>query len=320
MTVLIVNYLGISRIVCLNCPNTAYGVAVMKSNSRAKITVLAVTILVASVLILSGCRGSNLASSGHDLAGTSKLAKETKTDLGKESTTETAGQDADGVDTTGSVVDTDLASDQKQVPPVGGSLEETETLESTATPQRTLFVGSRGDDVKWLQERLTAMGYSPGEVSGKFDSHTRHAVVAFQKVNGLARDGAVGPKTLEALQNPKTVSAKYNGDHIEVNKDLQILMVIKGDKIEKIISTSTGSGGRTPSVESPVYRKEGYRYVSRKYGGVMYWSSFFYKGVAVHGFSSVPPYPASHGCVRIPIADSKYVYDNMPVDSMVYVY
>lgn len=300
----------------------------MRDNSRARKTTLAIIILAASVLILSGCRGSSPTSSGHDLTNTGKVNKETEASSDKESTTgtarhkasEQARQDTDSIESTGSAVDTDLASDQKLGGPLGGSLADTETLESTATPQRTLFVGSHGDDVKWLQERLTAMGYSPGEISGKFDSHTRHAVVAFQKVNGLARDGAVGPKTLEALQNPKTISAKYNGDHIEVNKDLQVLMVIKGDKIEKIISVSTGSGGRTPPIESPVYRKEGYKYVSRKYGGVMYWSSFFYKGIAVHGFTSVPPYPASHGCIRIPIADSKYVYDNMPVGSMVYVY
>jgi lipoprotein-anchoring transpeptidase ErfK/SrfK len=52
----------------------------------------------------------------------------------------------------------------------------------------------------------------------------------------------------------------------------------------------------------------------------MVWSSFFYGGIAVHGFGNVPSYAASHGCIRIPIPDSKYVYDNMPVRSMVYVY
>jgi len=300
----------------------------MKNNSKARMALLTITILAVSVLALSGCRGSSPASSGHDLAGTSKVAGESKANSEKGSTTETARhkdseqavQDADSIEATASAVDTDLASDQKQGGPIGGSIGETETLESTATPQRTLFAGSSGDDVKWLQERLAAMGYSLGEISGKFDSHTRHAVVAFQKVNGIARDGAVGPKTLEALQNPKTIAAKYSGHHIEVNKALQVLMVVKGNRIEKIINVSTGSGGGTPSVESPVYRKEGYKYVSRKYGGTMYWTSFFYGGVAVHGFPSVPAYPASHGCVRIPIVDSKYVYDNMPVGSMVYVY
>jgi len=301
----------------------------MKNNSKARIALLTVTILAVSVLALSGCRGSSPTSSGHDLAGTSKVAGESKANSEKGSTTEIARhkdseqavRGADSIEATASAVDTDLASDQKQGGPIGGSIGETETLECTATPQRTLFAGSSGDDVKWLQERLAAMGYSPGEVSGKFDSHTRHAVVAFQKVNGLARDGAVGPKTLEALQNPKTISAKRNGDHVEVNKDLQVLMVIKNGKIEKIISASTGGGRRgTPSVESAVDWKAGYKYVSRKYGGTMYWSSFFYGGIAVHGFPSVPAYPASHGCVRIPIADSKYVYDNMPVGSMVYVY
>lgn len=193
--------------------------------------------------------------------------------------------------------------------------------ETTATPQRTLRAGLRGDDVKRLQERLIALGYSPGTVDGQYNSQTRHAVVAFQKVNGLARDGVAGPKTLAALENPKTLAPRYSGDHIEVSKAHQVLLVVKGGAVERIINASTGKKGyTTPSISSAVDWKPGKYWESRKYGGIMVWSSFFYGGVAVHGFGSVPSYPASHGCVRIPIPDSKYVYDNMPVKSMVHVY
>jgi hypothetical protein len=178
-----------------------------------------------------------------------------------------------------------------------------------------------GEDVRYLQRRLTDLKYSPGAIDGYYSRQTYHAVVAFQKVNGLARDGVAGPKTLAALSKPKGIAARYGGNHVEVNRNLQVLLVVKGGKVARIIACSTGKPGfSTPRVSASVYWKPGYRHWSRKYGGWMIWSSFFYGGVAVHGFSSVPAYPASHGCVRVPIPDSKYVYDNMPIKSRVYVY
>ncbi len=195
-------------------------------------------------------------------------------------------------------------------------------LSTTAqTASRTLKMRHKGKDVKRLQQRLTDLGYLPGPIDGVFSERTYNAVIAFQKVNGLHRDGIAGPNTLRALGHPKTVAARRDGNHVEVNKTLQVLLIVKRGKVAKILPCSTGKPGfRTPSVASAVDWKAGHIYESRKYGGTMVWASFFYGGVAVHGYASVPPYPASHGCVRIPVPDSKYVYDTMPVGSMVYIY
>src|SRR5262245_22860493 len=65
----------------------------------------------------------------------------------------------------------------------------------TAAVQPTLRLGSRGASVTYLQRRLAALHYDIGTVDGVFGSNTYHAVVAFQKVNGLSRDGVVGPTT-----------------------------------------------------------------------------------------------------------------------------
>ncbi|MHB8842656.1 MAG: L,D-transpeptidase family protein [Candidatus Aquicultor sp.] len=210
------------------------------------------------------------------------------------------------------------APEATETPQSTTAVENTTTAGTTTT---TLKVGDTGKDVKRLQQRLTDLRYSPGPIDGRFSGRTYHAVIAFQKVNGLHRDGVVGPNTLRALSHPKTISARRSGNHIEVSKTLQVLLVVKGGKVAKILPCSTGKPGfRTPSVASAVDWKAGHYYESKKYGGTMVWASFFYGGVAVHGFASVPAYPASHGCVRIPIPDSKYVYDTMPVGSMVYVY
>jgi peptidoglycan hydrolase-like protein with peptidoglycan-binding domain len=188
--------------------------------------------------------------------------------------------------------------------------------------RRNLSAGSRGDDVLYLQRRLTELGYLPGAVKGKFTTHTRHAVIAFQKVNGLKRDGVVRKATYALLSNPKVAPVRYpKGDHVEINKSLQVLIVVRNGMPKYIVSTSTGGKKHTtPSVSSAVDWKAGAKYVSKKYNGIMNWPSFFYGGVAVHGYASVPPYPASHGCARIPVDDAKFIYNNMPKGSMVYVY
>ncbi|MBI4734396.1 MAG: murein L,D-transpeptidase [Rubrobacteridae bacterium] len=188
--------------------------------------------------------------------------------------------------------------------------------------RRNLSMGSRGDDVTYLQRKLTELGYLPGSIKGRFNSHTRHAVIAFQKVNGLKRDGIVRKATYELLAKPKAVPVRYtSGNHVEINKKMQVLIIVRDGKAKYIASTSTGSKKHTtPSVSSAVDWKAGARYVSKKYNGIMNWPSFFYGGVAVHGYASVPPYPASHGCARVPVDDAKFISNNMPKGSMVYVY
>ncbi|MFR1480353.1 MAG: spore cortex-lytic enzyme [Hydrogeniiclostridium mannosilyticum] len=60
-------------------------------------------------------------------------------------------------------------------------------------------VGSRGDEVRKIQEKLTSLGYLNDKIDGIYGEKTRKAVAAFQKDNGLTADGIAGPKTLSAL-------------------------------------------------------------------------------------------------------------------------
>ena len=53
----------------------------------------------------------------------------------------------------------------------------------------------------------------------------------------------------------------------------------------------------------------------------MVWSVYFHGGYAVHGYPSVPPtYPASHGCLRVPIPDSHHIYSSVRLGETIYVY
>lgn len=57
----------------------------------------------------------------------------------------------------------------------------------------------RGDDVRWAQERLAAMGYDPGKADGIYGKSTEKAVKAFQAAMGLVVDGIIGQKTWAAM-------------------------------------------------------------------------------------------------------------------------
>jgi cell wall-associated NlpC family hydrolase len=74
---------------------------------------------------------------------------------------------------------------------------------SPAAPgERILKRGLRGEDVRWLQRRIQMHGVDPGPADGIFGKRTEGAVRSFQTARGLAADGIVGPRTVEALSRP----------------------------------------------------------------------------------------------------------------------
>ena len=68
----------------------------------------------------------------------------------------------------------------------------------------TLTMGSRGERVALIQQRLKQWGYYSGNVDGVFGRGTYNAVVRFQRQNGLSVDGQVGKKTAAAMGVPLT--------------------------------------------------------------------------------------------------------------------
>ena len=73
------------------------------------------------------------------------------------------------------------------------------TLTLTCAQGVTLSMGSRGERVALIQQRLKEWGYYTGDVDGVFGRGTHTAVVRFQRQNGLAVDGRVGQKTAAAM-------------------------------------------------------------------------------------------------------------------------
>jgi cell wall hydrolase len=214
-----------------------------------------------------------------------------------------------------------------------GSLTVLTGAEPAAAATRpTLRVGSRGSQVLVLQRRLVSLGYWLGGVDGQFGDLTRQAVVAIQKVAGLSRDGICGRLTwsrVDAGTRPRARSAK--GHVVEISKITQTLLIVDSGVVRRIYNTSTGSNQRylqdgtwhvavTPSGTFRVFRR-----VNGWHNGPLgslYRPQYFNGGIAVHGYTSVPSTPASHGCCRVslPAMDNLWGVGGMQVGTSVLVY
>ena len=78
--------------------------------------------------------------------------------------------------------------------------------------------GSRGDEVKQIQQKLKNWGYYNGAVDGIYGSKTLEAVKYFQRKNGLTVDGIAGPATLKAMGifNSSTSSGSSNSSDLNL--------------------------------------------------------------------------------------------------------
>jgi hypothetical protein len=178
-------------------------------------------------------------------------------------------------------------------------------------------------EIKWVEQRLTDLSYRPGPVDGVYDNRTRGAVIAFQKWEGLSRDGVVGAVVWARLQVAATPRPKSTGSTawIEVNKTKQVLLFCKNNAVVRTLPVSTGTTGDggiiTPSGTFKVTRKTletSPRYLP------MYISNYPYSLLAIHGYPNVPTYPASHGCIRTHLWDEDELYPLVPVGTRVYIY
>jgi peptidoglycan hydrolase-like protein with peptidoglycan-binding domain len=190
----------------------------------------------------------------------------------------------------------------------------------TAPPPTDLAAGASGPAVVALQQRLLELGYWLRGATGSFEYTTTHAVIALQKTAGLGRTGVVDAATKQALAAGVRPTARSTaGRVIEIDLARQILSIVDDGRVTGTLDTSTGR----PGLETPVGRFSIYTQVnSASYDG-MYRPKYFYapRGLAIHGYSSVPTYPYSHGCARVinPAMDLLWVM-GISIGTPVWVY
>ena len=205
---------------------------------------------------------------------------------------------------------------------------------------RSLGSGSNPDIVRPYQQRLADLHFDPGPVDGNYGEATTYAVEALQKMAGFSRTGRIGSAeaiTLAAFQYPPPLQPTGEPNRTEIDVAKQVITLYENYQVRLITTTSTGSGERycynsprdNPTrricevATTPSGRFTYTRFVSgwdKSPLGQLYQPFYFNGGIAVHGYSSVPTSPASHGCTRIPMHIAEYFHTLVKVNDPVYVF
>lgn len=203
--------------------------------------------------------------------------------------------------------------------PASGSLLGDRTVrKSWKVSFPSLGAGECGPVVKGFKRALAKLGYVSGGGSC-FNGRTGREVLAYRKVNGMARNEHAGKGVVKRVFGGRggyRVRHPEAGEHAEVSLDKQVLVLAKGDRPFAIYPVSTGKPS-TPTItgEYSFYRREpGYNSEG------MYYSFYWHNGYAVHGYAEVPNYAASHGCVRTFIADQPRIYEQLHYGEPIFVF
>jgi N-acetylmuramoyl-L-alanine amidase len=183
-----------------------------------------------------------------------------------------------------------------------------------------------------VERRLSSLGYWITKVDGAADASTSHAIMAFQKVEGRKRTGTMRAADIASLRSAKTPEAKNpkGPAHIEIDLTRQVLFFVDDSGIvTRILPVSTGNEkkfkdeGQWKVAHTP----RGTFAIGLKIAGTkesslgsLYNPNYFLGGLAIHGSNSIPPYPASHGCVRIPRFADRAFFKMTKLGMNVYLY
>ena len=181
------------------------------------------------------------------------------------------------------------------------------------------------------RERLAELGYWLDPENDPKGIQLRHALIAFQKIAGRPRTGTLTREELEVIRQASRPLPSETGErHLEIDLYRQVLFVVEsGGVVGRILPVSTGSGecftegGRTRRAITPVgrfkveRRVEGWR---KSTLGMLYYPLYIHYGIAIHGNAAVPPRPASHGCIRIPLHSAIELSAMVPEETVVIIY
>ncbi len=190
-----------------------------------------------------------------------------------------------------------------------------------------LAEGDRGPLVAALQRELARHNLYRGSIDGEFDSATAFAVVTFHKVMGLERTFAWEEADSVLMENfglPPLPERPDEPDRLEVDIGRQVMFLFKDGVVTEIVPISSGGTYKyysvrqgawvwagTPRGDYTLFRHSLGWQCDPLTGWCIYNAWNFTPYYALHGYLSVPAYPASHGCVRIPTWESDYLEDHL---------
>jgi Uncharacterized protein conserved in bacteria len=178
--------------------------------------------------------------------------------------------------------------------------------------------GDKSNAVKLLNKLLAKQAYYTSH-GRKYNSATARAVLAFRKVNNMPRTMDATPGIFKKLANGKGgFKLRYPkaGKHIEADLSRQVMVLAKGGKPRHIFHISSGA----PATPTILGKYRAYRKTPGVNSLGMIDSVYFHRGYATHGYKSVPTYPASHGCLRTPPANARFIYNWINIGDPFYIY
>jgi hypothetical protein len=178
--------------------------------------------------------------------------------------------------------------------------------------------GASGRFVQLLQQRLARLHFYLPQ-SGVYDLQTKLAVNAYHRLLGRGHSPLLDLPTVTDLLNGVGrfhVRFRDHGRHAEGDLTHQILALVDGSKVRLLFPISSGK----PSTPTILGSYHIYLRVPGYLPDGMYYSNFFIRGYAIHGYDPAPDYPASHGCMRLPITDAITAYDWLALGDWVDVY
>ncbi len=187
-----------------------------------------------------------------------------------------------------------------------------------AVLSESIGFGSTGRFVQLIQQRLAALHFYIPQ-TGVYDSGTGLALDAYHRMLRWGTYQTLDGRTISFLLDgfgAFPVHYRSDGRHAEGDLTLQLLALVDGSKVTAIYPISSGK----PSTPTILGRFHVYSKVPGYLPDGMYFSNFFFGGYAIHGYNPAPDYPASHGCMRLPIVDAISVYGWLQMGNAVDVY
>jgi L,D-transpeptidase catalytic domain len=178
--------------------------------------------------------------------------------------------------------------------------------------------GSSGPFVQLIQQRLATLHFYIPQ-TGVYDQGTGLALDAYHRLMHWGTYETLDGRTVSYLLDgfgQFKVRFPGNGRHAEGNLSLQLLALIDGSHVVAIYPISSGK----PSTPTILGNFRVYSKVPGYLPDGMYFSNFFISGYAIHGYNPAPDYPASHGCMRVPIVDAISIYNWLAVGNWVDTY
>jgi lipoprotein-anchoring transpeptidase ErfK/SrfK len=182
----------------------------------------------------------------------------------------------------------------------------------------SLTPGERGPAVRLLNRLLRKQGYRSPK-GRRYTATTADAVLAFRKVNRMVPTRQASPGILSRLLRGRGAFRLRHpgaGRHVEVDLRRQAMVLANRGKPRYTFHVSTGKWS------TPTDRGH-FRFYRRQpgYNSLRMLDSVYYnRGEAIHGYASVPNYPASHGCIRSPIPGARFIYNWVRLGMSIYVY